>query len=368
MDTSIFSKGGSSDPLCTVAVGNSKKSTKIIKKNLNPEWNEGFVLQHSNPGSVLKIQVDDYDMASGNDFIGQVTLPMSSLSDKLENRKWRTLQTLEGEESVKIGKVSGNKLRRTGHAIVSRIGDVRSSFSNLWLCSPCSSIRSSQILVALRWLYNPSLKAESEAAAAPPEYVTLQELSEEDVALKNSFQPPMDAEDTRIDGKDQNELHIMVIKAKYIQAMDTKILSNLPSISLPGIGKKKEKNEKKKTIGTSDPFVEVRTSTKTKTTYKTEVIKKTLEPVWEQNTFAIPENDPGGDVTLELRDSDMLKSEFMGNIVLPMSRFKGRTEIRNWYDLRNKDGVVDKDRGKVSIRESRRSHWSHFLTLSTHSL
>jgi len=309
MDTSMFSKGGSSDPLCTVSVGTSAKSTKVIKKTLDPEWNEGFVLQHSNPGSLLKIQIDDYDMASGNDFIGQVTLPMSSLSDKQENREWRTLQTLEGEESAKLGKV----------------------------------------LIAFRWLYNPSLKAVPEVAVAPPENVKLQELSEEDIALKNSFQPLMVAEDARIDAKDQNELHILVIKAKYIQAMDTSMLGSLPSISLPGMGKKKEKKEKKKPAGTSDPFVEVKTSTKTKATYKTEVIKKTLEPVWEQNTFAIPESDPGGDVTLELRDSDMLKSEFMGKIVVPMSRFKERTEIREWYDLRSKDGIVDKDRGKLLV-------------------
>ena len=71
--------------------------------------------------------------------------------------------------------------------------------------------------------------------------------------------------------------------------------------------------------------------------------------MWENNVFAIPESDPTGEVTLELRDSDMLTSEFMGKISVPMASLKARTEVRQWHDLLNIDGVIDKDRGKLLV-------------------
>ncbi|GMI11378.1 hypothetical protein TrVE_jg4950 [Triparma verrucosa] len=309
----MFKKGpGSSDPICTVSVGKEKVASKVQKKNLNPVWNETFVLKHSNPGDLIKIQIDDYDMGSGNDFIGAVKIPVKDLQDRVENRIWRSLQTLEGEDDVKLGRV----------------------------------------LVAFRWLHDPAFALENvkEAAAQPAVDVKMAELSEEDVALEKSFTPPLQVDDVKIDGKDLNELHVMVIKAKYIEAMDKSMFSGVKLPSL-GLGKKKKKDKEKdpdKGKGTSDPFVEVKTTSNGKG-FKTETIKKTLEPVWENNVFAIPESDPTGEVTLELRDSDMLTSEFMGKISVPMASLKARTEVRQWHDLLNIDGVIDKDRGKLLV-------------------
>ena len=96
---------GSSDPFVTVEVGSKKVKTKVISKSLNPVWNESFVIRHSNPGSVLTVKVDDYDKLSGSDFIGQFKVPVGKLKGGEENREWRTLETLEGDVSDKLGRL-----------------------------------------------------------------------------------------------------------------------------------------------------------------------------------------------------------------------------------------------------------------------
>jgi len=82
------------------------------------------------------------------------------------------------------------------------------------------------------------------------------------------WQPPLVAEDVLVDGKEPNELHVLVIKGCNVKVMDSKgLLGSLPSISLPSFGKKKEKAAPpSKKEGTSDPFVTVSTTTSTKVT------------------------------------------------------------------------------------------------------
>ena len=215
------------------------------------------------------------------------------------------------------------------------------------------------LLTAFRWVHNHEIIKEVVGGGGGGnvmEGVELSDLDPSDLAMaKDLSKPPMEeCEDMKVKGKTPNEVHVMVVKGKNIQAMDGKgILGGLPSVSLPGFGKKKmdKKKKEKKKEGTSDPFVTITTTTSegTKAKYKTEVIKKTLEPVWDNNKFAIPESDPGSVITMELRDSDMVSTEFMGKASVPISNFSGRREVRDWYTLTNKDGVIDQDRGRILV-------------------
>jgi Ca2+-dependent lipid-binding protein len=71
MDKNMFSKGGSSDPMVTFFMGDEKQKSKVVKKNLNPEWNANFTFPVKSDQAVIKAICDDYDMASGNDEMGR---------------------------------------------------------------------------------------------------------------------------------------------------------------------------------------------------------------------------------------------------------------------------------------------------------
>uniref|UniRef100_H3B651 Phosphoinositide phospholipase C n=1 Tax=Latimeria chalumnae TaxID=7897 RepID=H3B651_LATCH len=74
------------DPVVTVEVhgvadDNAEKQTQCIKNNgLNPQWNETFEFVVNVPElALIRFLVEDYDLISRNDFIGQYTLPFTSL-------------------------------------------------------------------------------------------------------------------------------------------------------------------------------------------------------------------------------------------------------------------------------------------------
>jgi Ca2+-dependent lipid-binding protein len=47
--------GGTSDPYVIVQVSNEKRKTKVIKKDLNPEWGEKFELVVNDVNDSLKV-------------------------------------------------------------------------------------------------------------------------------------------------------------------------------------------------------------------------------------------------------------------------------------------------------------------------
>ncbi|KAL3320939.1 hypothetical protein Ciccas_000385 [Cichlidogyrus casuarinus] len=87
--------GGLSDPYAKVYVLpdlKNKKQTKVVKKNLNPVWNESF--QFKVPCTkfgdhTLVIEVFDYDMFGTHDMIGALHLPLDKmdLSSRIEATK-----------------------------------------------------------------------------------------------------------------------------------------------------------------------------------------------------------------------------------------------------------------------------------------
>jgi hypothetical protein len=88
MDKNMFSKGGSSDPMVSFTIGDEIMKSTTKKKTLEPVWEEKFQLPVKSTTATLTCTVDDYDMASGNDFMGKFEVPLADLADRQEHRQW----------------------------------------------------------------------------------------------------------------------------------------------------------------------------------------------------------------------------------------------------------------------------------------
>ncbi|KAJ1259860.1 hypothetical protein BS78_10G188400 [Paspalum vaginatum] len=69
----------SSDPYVVLTLGQQKAKTSVIKRNLNPVWNEELKLsvpQHYGP---LKLQVFDHDMLSKDDKMGEAEIDLQPM-------------------------------------------------------------------------------------------------------------------------------------------------------------------------------------------------------------------------------------------------------------------------------------------------
>ncbi|KAG9456758.1 hypothetical protein H6P81_001266 [Aristolochia fimbriata] len=67
----------SSDPYCVLRMGNLKLKTHVIKKNVNPEWNEELTFSIAEPIIPLKVQVYDKDTFTQDDRMGDAELDVA---------------------------------------------------------------------------------------------------------------------------------------------------------------------------------------------------------------------------------------------------------------------------------------------------
>ncbi|KAI4387637.1 hypothetical protein MLD38_000056 [Melastoma candidum] len=67
----------SSDPYVVVRMGHQKLKTRVVKKNLNPEWNEVLTLCVNDPNHPIKLAVYDKDVFSLDDKMGDAEIDVS---------------------------------------------------------------------------------------------------------------------------------------------------------------------------------------------------------------------------------------------------------------------------------------------------
>ncbi|KAL3526967.1 hypothetical protein ACH5RR_011623 [Cinchona calisaya] len=79
----------SSDPYIIVRMGKQKLKTRVIKKNVNPEWNEDLTLSIADPNIPIKLLVYDKDTFTLDDKMGDAEFDLGPFIEvirmKLDN-------------------------------------------------------------------------------------------------------------------------------------------------------------------------------------------------------------------------------------------------------------------------------------------
>ncbi|KAE9613839.1 putative C2 domain-containing protein [Lupinus albus] len=75
-----------SDPYVVVRMGKQKLKTRMIKKDVNPEWNEDLTLSVTRPLSPLVLTVYDHDTFSKDDKMGDAECDISAFIEAIKTK------------------------------------------------------------------------------------------------------------------------------------------------------------------------------------------------------------------------------------------------------------------------------------------
>ncbi|XP_060194028.1 protein C2-DOMAIN ABA-RELATED 3-like [Lycium barbarum] len=75
-----------SDPYVVVRMDKQKLKTRVVKKNVNPEWNEDLTLSITEPIVPIQLQVYDKDTFSLDDKMGDAELDIFPFIDAVRKR------------------------------------------------------------------------------------------------------------------------------------------------------------------------------------------------------------------------------------------------------------------------------------------
>ncbi|GMJ00708.1 C2-domain ABA-related2 [Hibiscus trionum] len=76
----------SSDPYVVVRMGKQKLKTRVIKKNVNPEWNDDLTLSVADPSLPVKLAVYDRDRFSFDDKMGDAEFEIGPFLNAVKMR------------------------------------------------------------------------------------------------------------------------------------------------------------------------------------------------------------------------------------------------------------------------------------------
>ncbi|MED6121514.1 Arginase, catabolizes arginine to ornithine and urea [Stylosanthes scabra] len=76
----------SSDPYIIIKMGKQKLKTRVVKKNLNPEWNDDLTLSISDPNLPVHLHVYDRDRFSFDDKMGDAVFEIGPFIEAVKMR------------------------------------------------------------------------------------------------------------------------------------------------------------------------------------------------------------------------------------------------------------------------------------------
>jgi len=91
-DLSLFG-AASSDPYCCLSIGARQYKTVVVKKSLDPVWDETWEsIVEVVKGQNLNLELWDFNVGTSDDFLGRATIPMGVLVGRGSSDMWVSLE------------------------------------------------------------------------------------------------------------------------------------------------------------------------------------------------------------------------------------------------------------------------------------
>lgn len=139
----------SSDPYVVVRMGKQRLKTRVIRKDINPEWNEDLTLSVSDPNHPIFLTVYDHDTFSMDDKMGDAEIDIKPFIDAL---KMHPDGLPNGTIITKIQPGRSNCLAEES-AVVWKDGKVMQD-----ICLRLKNVECGEVEVQLQWIELPGAK------------------------------------------------------------------------------------------------------------------------------------------------------------------------------------------------------------------
>ncbi|XP_068652545.1 GTPase activating protein 1-like isoform X2 [Aristolochia californica] len=136
----------SSDPYCVLRMGKLKLKTHVIKKNVNPEWNEELTFSVTEPIMPMKVRVYDKDTFTQDDSMGDAELDILPFVEAVK-------LNLEGaQDGTVLNKIQPN--RQNCLSEESRIVLLDGKVTQ-YVCLRLRNVECGEVELQLQWVHLP---------------------------------------------------------------------------------------------------------------------------------------------------------------------------------------------------------------------
>mmetsp|Transcript_4558 Transcript_4558/g.6818 ORF Transcript_4558/g.6818 Transcript_4558/m.6818 type:complete len:823 (+) Transcript_4558:59-2527(+) len=108
-DLKVTDLNGLADPYCKILIEDEEFQTDRVNTTLHPVWgsedSQWFRKHILGLAHGIHISIYDWDRITGDDFMGYAYLPLKSIPEKGEYRKWIPLQGIPGHPKEELGEV-----------------------------------------------------------------------------------------------------------------------------------------------------------------------------------------------------------------------------------------------------------------------
>ena len=395
-------RGGTSDPYVRLHIGQAlkdAKKTKVRKKTLNPEYNHTFKfrLVGSQRQDDLAIECFDHDMVGADDSLGKVTIPIDALRSNEEYVQWHKLRQGNGskgeielrytlvEKSDEQVRAEAETLRpgtlklevvRARDLIATDRGGMSDPYVRLHIGHAVKEAQETDIkkkTLSPEW--NQTFEFELNRAQRQ-DYMTFECFDWDMIGADDSlgaFDLELDAlvfdqecvewfelvQEGEMQHQGEVQLRYTFVPGPVESSPDDETTETHPVLSLPDsmtlgpaslevtvVGAKDLLAADRS--GTSDPFVRLHVGNAVKEALKTKVLKKTLNPEWNQTfNLRIDSYKRRESLQIECFDYDLVGSnDSLGKANIGLGQLVPEHEYTQWCKLES-NGIK---KGQVQLR------------------